>query len=315
MLLEWLAFQTPQFVYFVIPIAALLSTLVTFGLLARTNELTVMKACGISLYRAALPVVALSIAWSAVLFGLEQEVLASANRRAEVLDNQIRGLPTTTFNPLNRRWIIGRDGSIYHYNFFDAGRQAISGLSIYRLAGKEWRLASHTFTPEALYAGTAQDNTAWLSASGWTQDLTTRPPLWATFSNRRLELEAPDYFYAEQPPSEMMTVTQLRADIRDLEASGFNVIPQKVELHRKLAFPFVTFAMTLLAIPFGITTGRRGALYGIGIGIILALSYWVVFSVFIAIGRAGLLPPPLAAWTPNITVIAVAVYLLLRAKT
>ena len=61
-----LLYMTPQFVYFVIPIAALLSVLVTFGALSRSSELTVMKACGISLYRAALPVVVLSLMFSGV---------------------------------------------------------------------------------------------------------------------------------------------------------------------------------------------------------------------------------------------------------
>jgi lipopolysaccharide export LptBFGC system permease protein LptF len=82
-----------------------------------------------------------------------------------------------------------------------------------------------------------------------------------------------------------------------------------------MAFPFVTFVMTLLAIPFGVTTGRRGALYGIGLGIIIALSYSVTMNVFIALGKTGLLPPTLAAWTPNVIVAAAAAYLLLTAKT
>ena len=73
-----------------------------------------------------------------------------------------------------------------------------------------------------------------------------------------------------------MTVAQLRRTVRELAATGANVVPQEVDLQRKLAFPFVTFVMTLLAVPFGVTTGRRGALYGIGLGIVLALSYWLL---------------------------------------
>ena len=38
-------------------------------------------------------------------------------------------------------------------------------------------------------------------------------------------------------------------------------------------------------------------------------------SVFVAVGKAGLLPPVLAAWTPYIIVSAAAIYLLLKAKT
>lgn len=311
MMFELLLMMTPQFVYFVIPIAALLSALVTFGLLARTSELTVMKACGISLYRIAVPVVVLSLGWSAVLFGLEQQVLAAANRRAEVLDNTIRGRPTTMFDPLNRRWLIGTDGTIYHYSYFDAERQTLNGLSMYRLPGDgSWRLASHTYAPRVVFGGTE-----WLAESGWTQDLMARPPAWAPFGRRTLPIEPPDYFHTEQPAAEMMTVPELRAVVEELEASGFNAVPARVELQRKLAFPFVALVMTLLAIPFGVTTGRRGAIYGIGLGIVLALAYWVIFSVFVALGRAGILPPPLAAWTPNIIVFGAAVYLFLTAKT
>jgi LPS export ABC transporter permease LptG/LPS export ABC transporter permease LptF len=310
MMMQLLVYQTPQYIYYVIPIAALLSVLVTFGLLARTSELTVMKACGISLYRIAAPVIALSILGSALLFGLEQEILATANRRAEVLDNTIRGRPTTTFNPLHRRWIIGRDGSIYHYHYFDIQRNALNGLSVFRLAEGDWRLETQTFAGEAVHAAEG-----WVGLRGWTQQLDTKPPQWTTFDRQVLALEAPDYFQTEQPAAEMMTVRELREDIAHLEASGFNAIPAQVELHRKLAFPFVTLALTLLAIPFGVTTGRKGALYGIGLGIGLALSYWILFLVFVAIGRAGLLPPALAAWTTNIIVIGTAAYLLLRART
>lgn len=311
MMVELLVLMTPQFVYFVIPIAALLSALVTFGLLARTNELTVMKACGISLYRIAAPVVALSLAWSAVLFGLEQQVLAAANRRAEVLDNTIRGRPTTMFDPLNRRWLIGTDGAIYHYSYFDAERQTLNGLSMYRLpADGSWRLASQTYAPRAVFNGTE-----WLAESGWMQDLLESPPTWAPFGRRSLPIEPPDYFHTEQPAAEMMTVAELRAIIEELESSGFNAVPARVELQRKLAFPFVPLVMTLLAVPFGVTTGRRGAIYGIGVGIVIALAYWVIFSIFVALGRAGILPGPLAAWTPNIIVFASAVYLFLTAKT
>ena len=118
--------MTPQFVYFVIPIAALLSVLVTFGALSRSSELTVMKACGISLYRAALPVVVLSLVFSGVIFSLEQRILARANRQAEVLDAQIRGRPPRIFDAMNRRWVVFRDGDIYHFRLFNPERDELT---------------------------------------------------------------------------------------------------------------------------------------------------------------------------------------------
>lgn len=310
MVLQLLAYKTPQFVYFVIPIAALLSVLVTFGTLSRTSELTVIKACGVSLYRIAVPVVLLSIGWSAVLFALDQEILARANRRAMVIDDTIRGRPPRNFSPLNRRWIIGRDGSIYHYGFFDARSRTLTSLSIYRLLPSRWRLASETF------AATATFRSGWTGSNGWIQDFPVEgPPRWRRFPAQALSLEPPDYFGTEMADADMMTAAQLRRTISELAQSGFNYMPQAVELQRKVAFPFVTFVMTLLAVPFGVSTGRRGTLYGIGLGIVIALSYWLVMSVFIAIGKTGLLPPALAAWTPNILVSACALYLVLTTRT
>src|SRR5690349_4998614 len=112
-----------------------------------------------------------------------------------------------------------------------------------------------------------------------------------------------------------MTYGQLRAYIDTLRASGFNAVPYMVQLQRKVAFPLVTVVMTLLAIPFAVTTGRRGAMYGIGVGIVLAIVYWMAISVFAALGTGGLVAPMLAAWAPNLLFAAGAGYLLLTVRT
>jgi LPS export ABC transporter permease LptG len=302
--------MTPQFIYYVIPIAALLSVLVTFGVLSRSSELTVMKACGISLYRTALPVVALSLAFSAMIFGLEQQLLARANRRAEILDSQIRGRAPRIFDAMNRRWVVSRDGDIYHFRYFDPDRDELSALTIYTPRKDVWGLATMTYAERAKYGS------GWHAPSGWIRDFTAQPASLTTFTNRRLpDLEPPDYFESEQPVAEMMTVGQLRRYVQQLAASGLNVVPQAVELHRKMAFPFVTFVMTLLGVPFGVSMGRRGTLYGIGLGIVLALSYWILSSVFVALGKGGLLTPILAGWAPNVIVLGTACYLFLTVKT
>ena len=73
--------------------------------------------------------------------------------------------------------------------------------------------------------------------------------------------------------------------------------------------------MTLLAVPFAVTTGRRGALYGVGVGIVLAITYWLMLSVFAAIGAGGLLPPLLTAWAPNLLFGTLALYMVLTVRT
>ena len=306
--LQLLGFMTPQFIYYVIPLAALLSVLVTFGLLSRSSELSVMKACGISLYRIAAPLLILSIAWSGILFGLEQRILARANEQVDRIDSQIRGRAPRTSNPLSRTWLIGHDGDIYHYQQFEPASKALEKLSIYRPAKTGWQLESQLFTPRAVFTGSE-----WVGTNGWQQDFGGRG--WSAFPKRTLALEPPDYFETQQPIAEMMTVPELKRFIDEQAASGFNVVPLTIELQKKLAFPLVTVVMTLLAIPFGMTTGKRGTLYGIGIGIVMALSYWVVGNAFAAIGKAGMLDPIMAGWAPNILAAGSAAYLLLTART
>ena len=107
MLLRYFYFPTPQYVYYIIPMSALVATLVTIGLLTKNSELIVMRACGISLYRSALPLVLFAALLSGVLFEMQEHVLADANREAARLNGIIRGYPTQTFGILNRRWIVG----------------------------------------------------------------------------------------------------------------------------------------------------------------------------------------------------------------
>jgi lipopolysaccharide export system permease protein len=307
---ELLIWLTPQFVYYVIPIAALLSVLVTYGILARTSELTVMKACGVSLYRSALSVVFLSLVFSGVLFVLEQHVMAQANRRAEVIDAQIKGRLPKTLTVLQRRWVTKGD-TVYHNGLFSSQDREMFALTLFKIKPNTWELASQTFASSAKFR-----NGVWEGKEGWRLDFSTTPPTWAGISKQPLpEMESPEYFATEPPQAEFMTVPELSRYIGDLRTSGFNVVPPMVELQRKLAFPLVTVVMALLAIPFGVGAGRHGALYGIGLGIVIALSYWILISAFVAIGRASLLPPVLAGWTPNVLVAGIASYLMLRART
>jgi LPS export ABC transporter permease LptG/LPS export ABC transporter permease LptF len=306
-LLVWL---TPQFIYYVIPIAALLSVLVTYGVLSRSSELTVMKACGISLYRSALSIVFLSLCFSAILFVLEQRVMASANRRADAVDAQIKGRAPRTQNLLSQRWVTKGD-AFYHYGLFDPQRNEMLGLTAFATQPETWTLKTQTFVTRAIYR-----DGSWTGYQGWTQDFAKEPPTWRAIAQQPLPgVESPEYFAKEPPEAEFMTVGELRAYIAEMRTSGFNVTPASVDLQRKMAFPFVTLVMALLAIPFGVTAGRHGTLYGIGLGIVIALSYWILISAFAAIGRAGLLHPLLAGWAPNILVAGAACYLFLRART
>ena len=312
-LLEYFWYATPQFVSYVLPVAALVSTLVTVGLLTRTNELTVMKACGISLYRMAAPILCFSLLWSGLLFTIGESVLARANRRAEALNREIRTGRAQPFGTGDRAWLVNEDGDIYHYLHFDAAGPAVSGLSVYELAGRPWSLTGRTYAAEASFQG------AWEGRGVWSRVFPTAAGGATTYdhgSEQRLPAVAPPaVFSAELPEAELMSYRELERHVVELRALGFDVVSLVVELHRKASFPFVTFILTLIAVPFAVTIGPRGALYGVGAGIVLAFTYWIVLSVFGALGSAGVLMPATAAWAPNLIFGAAAGCFLFSVRT
>ena len=315
-LLEYFWYATPQFVYYVLPISALVASLVTIGLLTKSSELTVMKACGISLYRAALPIFLISLVWSGVLFGMSETILARANRRAEALNREIRTGVARTADVMHRRWVVGEAGSIYHYLSFDPELDEFGNLSVYDFSGSPWSLERRTYVEHAAF--NAEDG-EWEGHGTWVRDLSStsaEDKVLLSADTRRLPfLEPPDFFETERPDAELMSFRELDGYVDELSASGFDVVQLVVALHRKVSFPFVTLILTLIAVPFAVTMGPRGALYGVGVGIAIACSYWIILSVFGAIGSAGLLAPILAAWAPNLLFGASATYLLLTVRT
>ncbi|MFB3853633.1 MAG: LPS export ABC transporter permease LptG [Vicinamibacterales bacterium] len=327
MLLQYMAFTTPQYVYFVIPISALVSTLVTIGLLTRNSELVVMKACGISLYRAAVPMLVFAVMWSGLIFMIAESVMPMANREAQQLRHVMVGGAPRTFDVLSRRWVVGKDGRIYNYVYFNPRTNELNNLSVYEVDRESWRLEQRTFVRVAKHAprpGSA-GMAVWRARDGWTRQFAvsrTGPEedgreiiAYAPFNESDVPLEPPEHFGTEVPDAERMNYVVLRKYINDLRAGGFDVVPYMVALHRKIAFPFVSLVMTLLGVPFAVTTGRRGAMYGIGLGIMLAMIYWVTSQVFGAMGSGGLIVPLLAAWAPNLLFGAGAAYLLLTVRT
>jgi LPS export ABC transporter permease LptG/LPS export ABC transporter permease LptF len=317
LLLQYLFWETPQFLCYIIAIAVLLSAIITIGLLTKNSELIVMRACGISLYRTAVPLLVFAVLASAVLFTFEERVLAASNRRADYLNHIIRGGSPQTFDVLNRNWLVGRDGEIYHYQYFNPRTRELNVLSVFRFDPKTLQLTERLYATQAVYHPSgATDPDPWIATGGWRRGLNadgvTR---YEPFSTLRVPLEPAEYFQTQAPEPDRMNFAQLRSYIEELKASGYTVTEHEVALQRKFAFPLVTIVMTLIAVPFAVTTGKRGAMYGIGVGIVLALVYWTGISVFAAFGASGLMPPGLAAWAPNLLFGASAAYLLLTVRT
>ena len=316
---QYFWYATPQWMYYVLPLSVLLAALVTVAILTKNSELIVMKACGISLYRVALPILASAMIVGGLLFVLEETILGASNRQAEALRHVIRGGSPETFDVMHRRWLVGSRGEIYRYEWFDPRNRLLSQLQIYEFTDGMERMTRRTYAELASYVqGDGEgEGDLWRIERGWTREfneqgkVTQLEPIVA--AERRIE--SPAYFGSQTPNPEFMGYTELRKHLEGLRASGFDVLAEEVAVARKLAFPFVTLVMTLIAVPFAVTIGRSGAMGGIGVGIALAITYWTVISVFAALGTGGVLTPVLAAWAPNLLFGAGAVYLLLTVRT
>jgi LPS export ABC transporter permease LptG/LPS export ABC transporter permease LptF len=313
-------YKTPQFAHYILPLSVLIATLVTVGAMTRSSELIVMRACGISLYRTALPLLGLAAVSSALLFGLDEYALAPSNRQALDLEFQIRHGRPRVVSELSRRWTSGKNGDIYHYDVFDPKMKELHGFWKFEFDRNAWRLSRITYMASASFdeASLKPDATVarWRGGAGWTRALEPGGTSeYSTFASREFSMEPADYFGTEPPDANSMTYGDLRDYIDSLQGSGLNMLQQLVALHRKVAFPFVTIVMTLLAVPFAVTTGRRGTLYGIGVGIVLAMVYWTANNVFGVVGSLGIVTPMLAAWAPNLLFGAGAAYLILTVRT
>jgi LPS export ABC transporter permease LptG len=310
-------YATPQYLYYTIPLSILIGTLVTVGALTRNSELIVMKACGISLYRAAIPMLAGAAAAGGVLLLIEQSVLGPSNRRAEAIRHVMRGGSPQTFDVLSRRWMVGSRSEIYNYGFYDPRQRRLTALSIYEFHPGHRALARRSYAERAVYTGTGGGSASWHAERGWTREFgaTGDTVAFTPFDDTELMIEPAEYFQTQQPDPDYMSYTQLRQYVERLRSSGFDVSAQEVALERKISFPFAALIMALLAVPFAVSIGRGGTLFGVGAGIVLAISYWVAFSLFAALGAGGVLPALLAAWAPNLLFGAGALYLLLTVRT
>jgi lipopolysaccharide export LptBFGC system permease protein LptF len=212
---------------------------------------------------------------------------------------------------------VGRNGEIYHYQFYDPRRHELNAVSVFRFEPQSLALTQRAYATRARHAPRSKDDPqAWEAQGGWIRDIAGTEVLrYAPFGQARVNFEPAEYFSTEEPEPERMNFAQLRNYIEELKASGYTTLEHEVAFYQKLAFPWVTLIMTLIAVPFAVTTGRRGALYGIGVGIVLALAYWTANSVFAAFGAAGSMSPLLAAWAANILFGATAAYLLLTVRT
>ena len=314
----YLFFLMPLYIYNLSPICVLIAVLANLGVLSKQNEVTAFRACGVSLFRLAMPILMVSVLFSGGLFAFDYYYLPSANRRQDKLRDQIKNRPTQTYYRADRKWTLGNGFRIYYYAYFDPTKKEMADANVYELQPSTFQVVRQVRADRAHWSDSIH---TWVFENGWFSDfrdnVQSRTDFQAKTKTFQELTETPEYFLQEFHLSTQMNFLVLEQYIRDLKNSGYgyDTVEFEIKFYRKFALPLFALIMAMIGVPFGFLVGNRGALTGIGMAIAIALSYLLTSTLFEKVGEINELTPAIAAWGPDVIFALAGMYFLLRMKS
>jgi LPS export ABC transporter permease LptF/LPS export ABC transporter permease LptG len=317
----YLFFLTPQLIFDSAPISVLVAVLITFGVLTKHNEITAMKASGVSLYRLAVPVLAAALLMSGGLFAFAHYYVPDANRRQDAIRKEIKGKAVQTYLHPDKKWVFdpgsNNDPRVFYFNYIDGEQKLMVGPQVFELDPTNFRIHKHISAEKARWEPALR---TWIFENGWSrQDPGGPREKFYNFAGQAATFqeidERPDYFLQEVLQDQQMNYLQLAAYIRDLKRSGIDTITLQVSFYRKFALPLFALVMALISVPFAFLTGNRGAMAGVGLSFGIAIAYWAIGRLFEQLGDVNLLPAVIAAWSPDVLFAMFGMYFFTRMRT
>jgi len=313
LVLKYNYLTTPEIISYVLPIAILTGILLAYSLMSKNNEVVAAQVSGISLYRLAGPAVALGLLFSLAAFYLQENILPDANRQSSQVLNIIRNRKSIVDMEFSKNWVIGRQGDvIYFYDYLEKAQNRLVNFNVIRLDSQ--------FTPrQRLHARYARwiGRHELLLSNGFSREFSNNLPVaFATFSDRKITIsEERRSFVQSIKFSSQMNIRELRRYIEFLKKSHSDSTRYEAQLFYQYAFPFSSLIMVLIAIPFSFMMGNRGALFGIGIAVAIAMVYWGALGIFSSLGSTAVLSPMLSAFAPLALFALISLYLIVNIKT
>ncbi|HYB99327.1 MAG TPA: LPS export ABC transporter permease LptG [Candidatus Limnocylindrales bacterium] len=298
--------KLPKILYDIFPAASLLAALLSLALLTRNREILALKACGLSSWQLALPILAVSAVLSiAALFWNENVVPVAASRSRWIWDVELKQKAYRGVFDSASIWYQSDRGFV-HIRRYDAGKREISGLTIYE-SDAAFRLH------RIIDVGSMRwHDGRWQGAAGVVKDLLSpgnvqvRPLTAGEFELH----EDPDNLAARKRRSEEFSFRQLREQIAQLQARGLGADEFLVDLHHKLAWPFAGLVVTLMGLPLALRSGpRSGVASSLGLGLVIGFAYWILTGLALSAGRTGAMSPVVAAWIANAVFGVIAAFL------
>jgi lipopolysaccharide export system permease protein len=311
----------------VIPVALLLALLMALTHHARYNELTAMRAAGISLWRICVPYFVVGVLLSVLVFALNETFVP---RSLDWADHAIK--PTT--EPTDKR----TQGEVRNYGFFNAPEHRFwivrdfyrPGAPVMPHPEVDWDLPDGSgFTLRADYARFTNGVWVFYNAREYGQtnnilnletNVLAMPQFDETLAQIRNDYKIARYL---DPASHAASGNQdpniPLADIVKYLQWHPHLIRQDrsrllTELNERIATPLTCLVVALIAIPFGAAPGRRNLFFGVAGSIFICFTYFVLQRVSLAFGSNGELPPWLAAWLPNLFFCALGLVLTARIR-
>ncbi len=306
--LSYYAYYLPLIVVLTMPVAMLLTTLLSIGGLARKHEIMAMKGSGLSLYRMLAPLLLLSLVLSFASMAVAETLLPPATtRRLQIEEEHLR----RRADQIHRRNVlyVCPDGAVFLARRFNTKRLMLEDVTIEefddqlrpvrRIDAESGRWIDDRWVLERghirTFSGTDEE-----AHPFDTYDLERTEPAPSDLRSRKLE------------PDEMGH-RQLKAYIARLTASGSDPGDLAVQLQLKIAFPFVTLIMTMIGAPLAAGARRTGFALSFTAALAISFLFYGLLQVGQVLGRQGMLPPTLAAWIGNIVFAGIGVWLIVKA--
>lgn len=312
-ILEWFIKRTPEDMQYIFPVAILLSTLLVFSGLSRTQEITALRAAGISLARTFIPVVIFSLLVTGLVFWFLDRVVPPSMQRSQYLwVNQIR---SNQHHASFKNDILLRDSTnrLVFVQKFNLHTYEMEYVKI-RDYSDDGTLFTREFTAR---------RGIWKAGKLWElQDVSIliRNKEGETLLRRDKQTmpmgEGPEDFAQEDRSPQEMNFATLLDQIRKLDERGLaNTLPLKVELYLKTSFPFCIPIFAVIGSAMGLGSTRTGGFIGFGVSLVMTFMYYVTMSLSASLGKTGVLAPFLAAWLHNILFTGVALFVTFRAQS
>lgn len=318
---EFYLVTSPELLLVVMPVALLLALLYTLTTHARYNELTAMRAAGISLWRLSVPYFAVGLLFSVAYLAINEGWVPNSIEKSDDILRRHEAQKTNSLDATWRRdlkFLNARDNRSWWIKAYNLKSSEMQGVLI------DWRLpdgkrhvisAQHGSYSEGIWKFTAVEELQSTNIAD-----TSVPTNQLEFADWP---ESPALIRSEIKINSRKQATKSpQLSIRDilnyqdlhprLDKATSSLL--KTRLHERIAAPSACLIVVLIALPFGVLSGRRNVYVGVASSISICFAYFILLKVGIALGTGGYLPGWLAAWLPNLLFGAAAIILIMRIR-